>query len=145
MKVPYILTSGAALCAPALLILAPSVTQTPRVADSYACDLMDDQFAMMPKLFAFVWLAAYIVFTAQGLRNRPGPSWLAIAGMLALSLSVKSYWWRLSNCVTSGSRFRSLLFAGIVSLMFLHHAMRGWAKEVPDRDPHALRDHAEQR
>ena len=81
-QIPYRLTSGAALGALALLFV-PS----PRaVGWGNACGNMDDQFDMTRKLVMLVWLGAYVVFVRQGLRNRSGPKWLAIAGVLALFL-----------------------------------------------------------
>src|SRR5712691_11115297 len=42
------------------------------------------QLDPMYRLIALVWLGAYVVFTIRGLRNRSGPRWLGVAGVLAL-------------------------------------------------------------
>ena len=138
MKIPYRLTSSAALGALALSIVASFLPRAPRAAGFDLCSTLDDQFETMPKLVALVWLGAYVVFTVQGLRNRSGPRWLAIAGVPALFLSIESHWWRTSNCSSSGSVAILFLWAGIVSLMFLHHAVQPQTTFLVGRSPEPL-------
>jgi hypothetical protein len=79
----------------------------------------------MYKLMVLIWFAAYVVFIIQGLRNRSGPRWLAIAGALALPLWVQSDWWRVSaGCVSDRSVAILLLWAGMTILMFVHHIVQ---------------------
>ena len=113
MRIPYRLTSGAALGALALPIVVAFLPRAPHAVGWDLCSTIDDQFEMMPKLVTLVWLGAYIVFIVHGLRNRSGPRWLAIAGVLALFLSIESHWWRISNCSSSGSVAILFLCAGI--------------------------------
>jgi hypothetical protein len=128
MKIPYKVTSGAALVALAL----PLVPSAPRAVDSWVmCGLIEDQWDTTRKLVTLVLLGAYVVFVRQGLRNRSGPRWLAIAGLLALWLWVESQSLQISaGCYGTGGMARLLLEAGIVSLMFLHHGFQSRAKLV---------------
>jgi len=125
MKISYRLTSGAPLAALALPIVEAFLPREPRPPGFELCGLIDNQFATMPKLFALVWLGAYVTFTVQGLRNRSGPRWFAIAALPALFLSVKSHWWWISmGCSSSRNTALFLLWVGMVGLMFLHHAVQ---------------------
>jgi len=82
-------------------------------------------YAPMCRLAAWSFLAAFVVFTVQGLRNRPGPRWLAIAGVPALGALIMSERWRISaGCYTTAGLGLSSLWAAVVSLMFLHHAFQ---------------------
>jgi hypothetical protein len=76
----------------------------------------------MAKLVAVVWSAAYVMFTVWGMRNRSGPRWFAVAGVLALGLWIQSDWWRIAaGCYSNRSLTSLFLWAGVVNLMFLHH------------------------
>ncbi len=134
MKVPYRLTSGAALGAVALAIVSSFLPRATGTVGSVLCSTMDDQFDTMPKLVLLVWLGAYFVFAVQGLRNRSGPRWLAIAGVLALFLPIATDWWRISaGCYGTAGVAVRFLVAGIVSLMFLHHAVQPRTKFLVGR------------
>ncbi len=124
MKISYRLTSGVALSALALLMVVASLSRAPRATGWDPCSDVDDQFDTMPKLVKLVWLGAYVVFTVRGLRKRSGPRWLAIAGVLALFLSIQSDWRISAGCYSSRSVAIFFLWAGIVSFMFLHHAVQ---------------------
>jgi hypothetical protein len=79
----------------------------------------------MYRLVVLVCFAAFVLFTVQGLRNRPGPRWLAIAGLPALAATIMSDWWRISaGCYSAGSVKLLFVWAAIVSLMFLHQAVQ---------------------
>jgi len=79
----------------------------------------------MYRLVVLVCIAAFTVFMVQGLRNRPGPRWLAIAGVPALAAAIMSDWWQISaGCYSTGGVAFLFLWAGIVSLMFLHQAVQ---------------------
>jgi hypothetical protein len=137
MKIPYRLTSGVALSALALLMVVASLSRAPRDAGWDPCTV-DDQFDTMPKLVTLVWLGAYAVVTVRGLRNRSGPRWLAIAGMLALFLSIESSWRISAGCYSRGSVAIFFLWAGIVSLLFLHHAVQPQTTFLVGRGPGSL-------
>jgi hypothetical protein len=139
MKIPYRLTSGATLGALALGMAVEFLARAPRAAGWDPCSMVDDQFGTMPELVRLVSLGAYVAFTIRGLCNRSGPRWLAIAGVLALFLSIKSDWWRISaGCYSSGSMATFFLWAGIVSLMFLHHAVQPQTTFLVGRIPGSL-------
>src|ERR1035441_5867865 len=102
MQIPYRLTSGAALAALALPIVSaflpgstPRLRPVPLQDGSIGWDpcFLWVQLHPMAKLVALVWLAAYVMFTLWGIRNRSGPRWLAVAGILAPSLWVQSQLW----------------------------------------------------
>jgi len=126
MRVPYRLTSGAALSALALTLVASFVPRAPRAAGFDPCSIIDDQWNMMPKLPTLVWLGAYVLFSVQGLRNRSGPRWLAIAGLLAgvLSSLVEVSKHIRFGCYTKDGLVLSLMWFGFAMIMFLHHAVR---------------------
>jgi hypothetical protein len=139
MKIPYRLTSSAALGALALAMVVAFLPRGPRAAGWDPCSMVDDQFGTMPKLVTLVSLGVYVAFTIRGLCNRSGPRWLAIAGVLALFLSIKSDRWRISaGCYSSGSMAIFFLWAGIVSLMFLHHAVQPQTTFLVGRSPGSL-------
>jgi len=104
------------------------------------CSAVDDQWETMPKLVTLVWLGAATVFTIQGLRNRSGPRWLAIAGVLALFSSIKRDWRISAGCYSSGSVAMFFLWAGIVGLMFLHHAVQSHVTFPAGHSPGSLRE-----
>ena len=139
MKIPYKATSGAALGALALLFVPSAWMPVPSPPRSegwdVVCGLIDDQWDTTPKLLVAVWLGAYVVFVRQGLRNRSGPRWLAIAGLLALFLWIESQsLWISGACGSPARATHVFLWAGIVSVMFLHHGFQRPAKFV-DRPP----------
>jgi hypothetical protein len=133
MKISYRLTSGAALGALALPMVSaflpsppPRHLPMPVGTGEVGFDLCHVwvQLDPMCKLLVWVWFGAYVVFAVQGLRNRSGPRWLAIAGLPALFLWIQSDWWRISaGCYSTGSVILMFVWAGTVSLMFLHHAI----------------------
>uniref|UniRef100_Q01TR6 Transmembrane protein n=1 Tax=Solibacter usitatus (strain Ellin6076) TaxID=234267 RepID=Q01TR6_SOLUE len=134
MAISYRLTSGAALVSLTLpildMVLPPAPLRLRSIPSSGGavgwdpCTLVA-QPGPMYKLIAFVWFGAYVVFILKGLRNRSGPRWLGVAGILALPLWIESDWWRVSaGCVSNRSVTILLLWAGIVALMFLHHVIR---------------------
>ena len=129
MKISYRATSGAALGAFGLLFVPSAWLPVPSPLRpegwAYVCGHIDDQWNTTPKLLFLVWFVAYAVFVRQGLRNRSGPRWLAIAGVLALVFSIKSQSLRISGaCGSTAETVKVFLWAGIVSLMFLHHGFR---------------------
>jgi hypothetical protein len=134
MQIPYRLTSGAALAALALPIVSaflpgstPRLRPVPLQDGSIGWDpcFLWVQLHPMAKLVALVWLAAYVMFTLWGIRNRSGPRWFAVAGVLALSLWIESDWWRIAaGCYSSRSLTILFLWAGVVNLMFLHHLVQ---------------------
>jgi hypothetical protein len=125
MKIPYRLTSSAALGALALSIAESFVPRAPRAAGFELCGLIDDQWETMPKLVALVCLGAYVVFTVQGLRNRSGPRWLAIAGVPALVLALVEQSERVrSGCYTKAGLVWFLILLSAAMIMFLHHAVQ---------------------
>ena len=80
----------------------------------------------MPKMATLVWFGAYVVFTVQGLRNRSGPRWLAIAGGAAVVLSslVEESRHIRSGCYTNDGLVLLLIWFGSAFIMFLHHAVQ---------------------
>ena len=134
MKIPYRVTSGMAAAATVVLpivsaFLPPRPSRPlPQASDgAVAWDPCTTwvQYAPMYRLVLLVCLAAFTVFMVQGLRNRPGPRWLAIAGVPALAAAIMSDWWQMSaDCYSAGSVKLLFLWAGIVSLMFLHHSVQ---------------------
>jgi hypothetical protein len=90
----------------------------------------------MEKLIVLVWLGAYVVFTSLGIRDRSGPRWLAVAGVSALILWIESDWWRISaGCVSSRNVAILLTWAGVVSVMFLHHIIQRPSALLGDTHP----------
>jgi len=124
MKINYRLTSGAALGTVALAIVSSFLPRATGTVGSVLCSTMDDQFDTMPKLVSLVMLGAYFVFIVQGLRNRSGPRWLAIAGVLALFLPIATDWRISAGCYSTAGVAVRFLVAGVVGLMFLHHAFQ---------------------
>ncbi|WP_321477418.1 hypothetical protein [uncultured Paludibaculum sp.] len=75
------------------------------------------------KLAVLVGSAAFLIFLVQGLRNRTGPRYLAMAGLSAVPLAVLGDWWRIgAGCYSTGGMVCAFTWLGSVSLMFLHHA-----------------------
>ncbi|MCC6589868.1 MAG: hypothetical protein IT168_24450 [Bryobacterales bacterium] len=69
--------------------------------------------------------SAFLVFAVSGLRNRPGPRWLAISGMFAIPMVVASDWWRISaNCYSKSGLVSTCVWLSAVTGMFLHHAFQ---------------------
>jgi hypothetical protein len=143
MAISYRLTSGAALVSltlPILDMFLPPAPLRPRSippsGGAVAWDpcTLSVQLHPMYKLIALVFFGAFVVFILQGLRNRSGPRWLGVAGTLALSLWIESYWWRVSEgCVSNRSIAILLLWAGIAVLMFLHHVIQRPSGERVER------------
>ncbi len=143
MAISYRITSGAALASlslPILEMFLPPAPLRPRPVPPSGgavgwdpCTLWV-QLDPMYKLIALVWFGSYVVFTFQGLRNKSGPRWLGVAGILALFLWIQSDWWRVSaGCVSDRSLTILLLWAGIVSLMFIHHVIQRPAGDLTER------------
>lgn len=134
MKVPYRVTSGTAAAATIVLPVvsrylplrpARPLPQAPDGSIVWDPCTAWVQYAPMYRLVLLVCIAAFTVFVVQGLRNRPGPRWLAIAGVPALAAAIMSDWWRISaGCYSTGGVAFVFLWAGIVSLMFFHHAVQ---------------------
>jgi hypothetical protein len=134
MKIPYRVTSGMAAVATVVLPVAsnflpprPPRHLPPAPAGAIAWDPCTAwvQYAPMYRLVVLVCFAALTVVLVQGFRNRPGPRWLAIAGVPALAAAIMSDWWRISaGCYSSGGVTLLFIWAGIVNLMFLHHAVQ---------------------
>ncbi len=82
-------------------------------------------YGPMHNLIALVWFTAFIGCITQGWRNHSAPRWLAIAGVLAITLSVEDEWWQISNrCYGQPGLILSALYFSAVLLMFLHHALQ---------------------
>ena len=125
MKISYRLTSGAALGVLALSIVASFVAPAPRAAGFDLCDLLEPQWGpTIPKLATLVWLGAYVVFTVQGLRNRSGPRWLAIACVPALVLTLVKESERARSFCYTGTPIGLFIWFSAVMIMFLHHAFQ---------------------
>jgi len=134
MAISYRATSGAAaasLAVPILEMLLPpaalppkSILPEPGAVQWDPCTVWL-QLHPMYRLVAVVCLGAVILFIIHGLRNRSGPVWLAIAGMLSVALWIQSGWWRVSDgCVSYRSLTALLLWAATTELMFLHHILQ---------------------
>jgi hypothetical protein len=134
MRISYRITSAAALAAlglPTVNDLLPPAPPGPRLVPPAGGGLGWDPCTLWPqlgpmyKLTATVWLVAYVVFVIQGLRNRSGRRWFAVAGALALVLWAQSDWWRVSaGCYGSRRLAAFFVWAGVVILMFVHHVIR---------------------
>ena len=75
------------------------------------------------RLGIFVCLGAFVLFAVQGLRNRSGPRWLAIAGLPGLLFAILSDWWRISaGCYDAVSLTLSSFWVVATGAMFFHHA-----------------------
>jgi hypothetical protein len=128
MRISYRFTSGAAVVAMALVMseafLPPAplrprpVSLEPGAVSWDPCSIWE-QLHPMYRLAAFVSFGAFVVLAYQGIRNRSGPRWLAIAGVPALALWIDSDWWRISaGCYSSRSATVLFAWAATVSLMF---------------------------
>lgn len=132
-NVPYRLTSSVSLALFALYAAASSIPPPPRPAAgplpegvvSFDLCSMWVQTGPGTSLAAFVAVAAMAMVTIQGLRNRPGPRWLAVAGVPSLLLLLLEDWWRIrAGCYSVPSV--AVLMAWLLSseLMLLHHAVQ---------------------
>jgi hypothetical protein len=132
MRIRYRISSGVVLVAVGLLIasaLLPISALHPTVAKPAAeggavgwnpC-LMWEQIAPTVRLAALALLGAFFVHLVQGLRNRPAPRWLGIAGLIALGLTVNQQFWQVMRCYTALDTLLFFVWVAAVGLMFLHH------------------------
>ena len=91
-------------------------------------------YGPMHNLIALVWFTAFIGCITQGWRNHPAPRWLAIAGVLAIILSVEDEWWQISSrCYGLPTLTLSALYFSAVLLMFLHHVLQRRGKDQSGR------------
>jgi hypothetical protein len=82
-------------------------------------------YGPMHNLMVLVSFCAFIICISQGLRNRSGPRWLAIAGVLAMILLFEDEWWQIAGqCYRQPSLTLSGVYFGSVLLMFLNHALQ---------------------
>ena len=79
----------------------------------------------MERIETLVFLIAFFLFVVSGMRNRPGPRWLAIAGLAALPLSLQTMWWKIGmGCYVIASLVPSFTSMALIAVMFIHHAVR---------------------
>jgi hypothetical protein len=83
----------------------------------------------MHGVVAFVAFGTLIVFAAQGFRNRSGPRWLALFGILALVLAIEDEWWRI-KCYAAPGLLLGLIWLAVAGLL-LHQAVQGGRKSSP--------------
>jgi hypothetical protein len=122
-------TSGIVLCAILVAIISSFVPQPPPggtqgvvepgVARWDPCSLRVE-YGSMHRLVLLVAFGTVGVFTVQGLRNRSGPRWLAIVGLLSLVLGVEEDWWELP-CYRTASLASLFACLGAAGVMLLHH------------------------
>jgi hypothetical protein len=126
MKIPYKITSGIALGTLSLAIVSAFLPlPPPRHLLTWDPCMAWVNYDPMERLVLFLCFGTFLVLTAQGLRNRSGPRWLAIVGVLALVLGVASDWWRIAGgCYSTASLICSFTWFGAVAVMFLHHAIQ---------------------
>jgi hypothetical protein len=130
MRTRYRVTSSIVLGTLLLLILSAFLPQAKRVAASTPDGVatwdpctMIVEYGSMHNLMGLITFGALITFTAQGLRNRFGPRWLAIIGLLGLILVVEDAAWQ-GGCYRPASQVRSGIWFGSVALLFLHHSLQ---------------------
>jgi hypothetical protein len=132
MRISYRISSGAVLATVGLLIvtnaLLPVAQQRPKATEQGAvgwdpCSLWE-QMAPTVRLATLVCFGAFLVHLVQGLRNRPAPRWLGIAGLPALGLTVNHQLWWINRCSTPSHELEYFIWVAAVGLMFLHHAIQ---------------------
>jgi|WetSurMetagenome_2_1015567.scaffolds.fasta_scaffold378047_1 hypothetical protein len=77
----------------------------------------------MNTLAHLVCSGAFFVFMLQGLRNRSGPRWLAITGLISVAVFVEDEWINIKSNGAAGLTVLCLGY-GSVAAMLLHHAAR---------------------
>ena len=80
------------------------------------------------RLATLLCFGAFPVCLVQGLRNRPAPRWLGIAGLIALPVVVNHQLWRMRLCSTAPHPIADFIWVATIWLMFLHHAIQRQAK-----------------
>lgn len=133
MRIPYKLTSGIALATSSLAVVSEFLPPPPRKPVAPSVDgavgwdpcMVWVQYGPMERLTVLVGFGAFLLFTARGLRNRPGPRWMAIVGVLTVLVAVASDWWRVAaGCYSTASLMCSFTAFSAVAIMFLHHALQ---------------------
>jgi hypothetical protein len=81
----------------------------------------------MHSLARLVCIAAFIVFMAQGLRNRSGPRWLAMTGLISVAVVFEVEWINIIAYGTVGTIVLCIWYASVAA-MFLLHAARPWGE-----------------
>ncbi len=132
MRVPYRVTSSLVIAGLVLLILSsylpPPKEDSPSLPDGTVqwdpCNLWVT-YTAMHSLQVLISFAAILLFGVQGMRNRTGPRWLAIAGLLAFIPVVEDTWWTASaRCDGNPHPIALLIWYGCLALMLLHHALQ---------------------
>ena len=137
MKISYRMTSGAALGALVVRIASKFALWHPggvltAKGDSVVwdpCEAWAVHHTPLAEVAFLLCLAGFVVFTIQGLRNRPGPRWLAIPCVPALALVILGESRRLAREVRSGCSSKAgliwfFIWLSVVMIMFLHHAVQ---------------------
>lgn len=132
MRIQYKITSALALCGFALGIASMFLPAPPpnRLSSATGAVGWDPctawvQYGAAERPVGFIWFGAFVVFTTQGLRDRPGPRWLALAAVVALLLGVQSDWWRIAGgCYSTPSLILWFIWLGTLITMFMHHAVQ---------------------
>jgi hypothetical protein len=118
MKIPYRITSGVVLGAYLLYVVLGLLR-------SLHDTLLLVSYGPMHNLTILVSSGAFLVFMVQGLRNRSGPRWLAIAGVLSLALQFEDEW----PIGAGGAGLMFCILYGSIAAMLLHHAVRPWGED----------------
>lgn len=136
MKIPYAGSSKFAAGALSVLLISvlllPLAPIPPRAGGSSFPPCRTWSYFDPPdRLAVLVWVLAFGVLLARGLRDRPGPRWLAIAGaMLCPASTLPSEWWRsASNCYNPAVvACWSLFLLATIAMFLLHSIQPGSAK-----------------
>ena len=125
MRIPYRAGSGAVLVATGLLMVCSFLPAPPQNGIG---NCLWVQIAFAEKLAGVVWFGAFVIHVAVGLRNLPAPRWLSIAGAIALGVTVNHQLWRIEHCSAAPYAVAYFIWAAMIGLMFLHHAMQPQAR-----------------
>jgi len=119
----YRITSLAALAATALLCLS-GLLPGPRRPVSFDPCMLWVQVPFLVKLATALLFYAFLVFLLQGIRNRPGPRWLAVVGLCSLLVLAHDRLWWWQSCSTPSHIAIDCLWGAAMSTMLLHHALQ---------------------
>jgi hypothetical protein len=93
----------------------------------------------MPQSVRLATLALFLtapVFLINGFRNASAPRWLAIAGLIALPITVNHRLWWVLSCYGPQARVWYFVEAGVIAIMFLHHIVQRPASLQPQAVRH---------